>query len=105
MKKFLFAVLLVVMFPLSASAGPFLICDPHASATKFQIEVNGEVVEADVTGEAGSLSIRHDLAGFADGAYVFRARAGNLWGWSTWTVPLDVAKALPNALSGFGIVE
>ena len=107
MKGFLFAVTLfvVVAFPLVGAASPFLVCNPHASATKFQIEVNGEIIEANVTGETGALSIRHDLAGFADGTYVFRARAGNLWGWSTWTAPLDAAKVIPAPLSGFGVVE
>lgn len=107
MKKLLFVgiMCLVLASTRAGLASPFLVCDPHASATKFQLEINGEVVDADTSGAAGALTIKHDLAGIAEGAYVFRARAGNLWEWSIWTIPLNAAKALPNVPSGFGIVE
>ena len=103
---FILVVFLLVVLPCVVFAAPFLTCDPHPDATKFEIEINGQVIPADAIGTVGSLSIYHDLGSLPEGPYVFRARAGNSWGlWSDWAAPLDEVKASPGPVSGFGISE
>ena len=92
MKKFILLAILLT---------PFLVCDPNPGADKVILEINGvETLEfaAEVDG-----SLRYDLVGLADGDFVIRAKAGNIWGWSEWSVPLSDTKAAPNAFGGLRV--
>lgn len=92
MKKLLFiSLLLFALFPVTAFASPFLVCDPQAEITQYELEINGTVTSGIVAEADGS--IRHDLAGFEPGAYTFRARCADVSGWwSDWSIPFDGMK-------------
>ena len=105
---FLFLFIVFVVFfvlPRVAVAAPFLVCDPHPVATKFELKIDGVIVVPETTGAVGSLAIRYDLADLPGGAHTFEARAGNSWNWSDWTPPLDETKVTCGPVSGFGISE
>lgn len=103
------ACMLFLLLAINTSyASPFLVSDPHPDATvdRYEIEVNGtrEVAAWEYVG--AETRIKHDWAGYADGAYTVRARAGNVWGWSSWSDPFSFAKARPDPrVFGLGIEE
>ena len=76
-----------------ALSAPFLVCDPQAGVTEYEVDVNGAVAGNIVAEPDGSL--RYDLAGSSAGAYTFRARCRtDTWpGWSDWSDPFDAVKA------------
>jgi hypothetical protein len=85
-------------------AGPFLTCDPMA-ADVYQVEINGQVI-ADVQPDpTGTYGFKLDLAPLTlqDGTYTARARAGNMWGWSDFSVPFDFTKSVPAKPAGLSI--
>ena len=89
-------------------AAPFLVCNPTSEdVTKYEIEVNGVVEPATLEELTTGVRIHHDLNNWSENSYTVRARAGNIWGWSEWSVPLEFAKAIPTVLSvsGLGIEE
>lgn len=102
MKKLLFALVFVLAFSISTVfAAPFLVCDPNPGATKIILEINTVEIPEFPAETDGSL--RHDLAGLAEGPFTIRAKAGNVWGWSDWSLPLADTKAIPNASSGLRV--
>lgn len=81
---------------------PFLICDPNPGAEKIILEING--VEIPEFAAESDGSIHYDLAGLAEGDFVIRAKAGNMWDlWSEWSDPLSDTKAAPNAFGGLRV--
>ena len=98
MKKLL---LILILWPSLVFASPFLICDPNPGAEKIILEINGVEVPEFAAEADGSL--RYDLVGLADGDFVIRAKAGNVWGWSEWSVPLSDTKVLPVAPGGLRV--
>lgn len=75
-----------------AQAAPFLVCDWMTGVQASEVEVNGVVQPGTVT-QSGTDMILLDLQGYANGAYVFRARFIGTGGWpSEWSAPLAVEK-------------
>jgi len=69
-----------------------LACDWVEGVTASEVEVNG-VVQPGTVIQDGADMILLDLAGYANGNYVFRARFIGLGGWpSEWSAPFDAAK-------------
>lgn len=102
MKKLLFILVFVLVFSVSTVlAAPFLVCDPNPEATKIILEINAVEIPEFPTETDGSL--RYDLAGLAEGDFTIRAKAGNIWGWSDWSVPFDDTKATPSPFSGLRV--
>lgn len=90
MRKFILLMILL---------SPFLICDPQTNVTHYVITwLGGEtkVVEAYDLGD-GTVMLRHDLAGVAQGTHSIEVKARNQWGDSD-AVPFDFTKELPGAL-------
>ena len=93
MKKLFLTLILVFAFVSSVFAAPFLVCDPQTGVEKYILEINAVEIPEFAAEPDGS--IRYDLAGLAEGAFTVRCKAGNVWGWSAYSVPLDFTKALP----------
>lgn len=93
MKKTLILILMLVLFPVFCFAAPFLVCDPQVAVDKYILEIN-TVEMPELAAEADG-SVRYDLAGIAEGDFIVRLKAGNIWGWSSYSVPLSFTKALP----------
>jgi len=95
MKKLLI-VIAVLLFATSASAAPFLVCDPQAGVVGYEITGLGEPVTF-VAQPDGSL--KYDLASINNGTYTLTVAACNVWGCSS-TVPFVFTKQLPTAPVG-----
>ena len=91
--KTLILILMLVLFPVFCFAAPFLVCDPQAGVNKYILEIN--TVEMPELAAEPDGSIRYDLAGIAEGDFIVRLKAGNIWGWSQYSDPLDFTKTLP----------
>ena len=76
MKKLLIMLLLI---PALASAEPFLVCDPQANVTEYQLEWTGGATEY-VNAEADG-SLRYDVVSLSTGD-----NAGNLYAGAFWSV-------------------
>ena len=94
MKKLLLAVLL--LYPATAWAGPFLVCDPQTNVETYVITVDSndplECVAQDLGN--GNVRMHYDLQGLSVGPHHIEVRAKNLWGQSE-SVPFDCTKSLP----------
>lgn len=102
MKKLLFGLVFVLAFSVSAVfAAPFLVCDPQPSAEKYILEING-VQTAEFSAQMDG-SVRYDLVGLVEGDFTIKAKVGNIWGWSDWSLPLVDTKALPQGPTGLRV--
>lgn len=101
MKTLLLTLILIFAFVGTAFAVPFLVCDPQTDTDKYILEIN-TVEMPPLTAEADG-SIRYDLAGIAEGDFIARLKAGNIWGWSNYSDPLDFTKALPQTPMGLRV--
>jgi len=87
---FLFFVL--VLFCLLASftvgivrAEPFLWCGATPDATKWEINLDGVIIEVKTSHIADETAwLKYDLIGISRGAHFVEVRAGNVWAWSDW---------------------
>jgi hypothetical protein len=88
-KLFLLVFFIFFLFlPVLAFSSPYLVCDPNPGATKYILEMDGVELPEGVCLEDGSFKV--DMADYANtGEHTVRAKAGNLWGWSDWSVPFD----------------
>ena len=102
-------ILVVVCFLLLVGvtwAGPFLVCDPQTGVLDYEvtIEQNGiPVVGGRVPAEADT-TLRFDLEGIPNGTYVAKVKAGNLWGWSDWSLPFGFVVERCNPPTGVLII-
>ncbi len=87
------------------SVMPFLICDPHSSATFFEIELDGVViVGTHEDSGSGTIRLNHDVSGVTAGTHQARTRACNTWGVGPWTSFLPFNKQIPGPVTGFALV-
>ena len=93
--------LMALLLPVLAFGAPFLICDPNPGAEKIILEINSVEMPEFAAETDGSL--RYDLAGIAEGDFTIRAKAGNIWGWSEYSVPFNFTKSLPQAPMGLRV--
>lgn len=103
MKTLLLALIFIFTFTGWAFAAPFLVCDPQTGVDKYILEINTVEMPEFVAEPDGSM--KYDLAGLAEGDFVVRLKAGNVWGWSTYSVPLDFTKALPQTPMGLRVIS
>jgi len=82
MKKLI--VLFILLFAVTANAGPFLVCDPQDGVTQYELIFNGNSVFVDAEPDG---SVRYDLEGLAEDSYSLVGKAGNEWGWSAPSDP------------------
>lgn len=94
MKKIFFLTLVFLIFANVAQAAPFLVCDPQAGVTHYQI-TGDPYWTGDIPAQADG-SLRTDLATIPTGAHNISVRACNLWGCSS-AVPFSFTKELPVA--------
>ena len=100
MKKLLI-VIAVLLFATSASAAPFLVCDPQAGVVGYEITGLGDKINF-IAQQDGSL--RYDLASIQSGTYNLTVAACNMWGCSAATAADPFTKAVPSAPAGLRIV-
>lgn len=93
--------LVFLLIPVFVFAAPFLVCDPQTGVDKYILEIN--TVEMPELAAEPDGSIRYDLAGIAEGDFIIRAKAGNIWGWSTYSDPLSFTKTLPQTPMGLRV--
>ena len=85
-------------------AAPFLVCDPQEGVTKYVLDIDG--VETTILTAQADGSLRYDMAAYINtGNHAVRAKAGNIWGWSTYSDPFNFDADTPNAVSGVGLSE
>jgi len=90
---FAFVLVLVLLAALPAFAAPFLVCDPQDGVTRYDVEIDGAIVN--VPAEADG-SLRYDCAKLSRGpVYTFRARGANVWEVSDWCAPLESDSRIP----------
>lgn len=92
MKKLLI-VIAVLLFATSASAAPFLVCDPQAGVVSY--EITGLATPVNFVAQPDG-SLKYDLSGVASGTYNLTVAACNVWGCSS-TVPFVFTKVIPTA--------
>jgi len=69
----------------NARAEPFLWCGATPNATKWQINLDGVLIDETVSHvENETAWLKYDLVGLAPGDHFVEVRAGNQWGWSAW---------------------
>ncbi len=95
MKKLLM-VIAVLLFATSASAAPFLVCDPQAGVVGY--EITGLATPVNFVAQPDG-SLKYDLSGIASGTYNLTVAACNVWGCSS-TAPFVFTKVLPTAPVG-----
>jgi len=100
MKKLLI-VIAVLLFATSASAAPFLVCDPQSGVVGYEITGLGDKITF-IAQQDGSL--RYDLASIQSGTYNLTVAACNMWGCSAATAADPFTKAVPSAPAGLRIV-
>ena len=100
MKKLLI-VIAVLLFATSASAAPFIVCDPQAGVVGYEITGLGDKINF-IAQQDGSL--RYDLASIQSGTYNLTFAACNMWGCSAATAADPFTKAVPSAPAGLRIV-
>ena len=100
MKKLLL-IAAICLFASTAWAAPFLVCDPNPGAEMIILEINGVEMPEFAAEPDGSL--RYDLAGLVAGDFTVRAKAGNMWGWSIYSLPLDFTKPSLQAPMGLRV--
>jgi hypothetical protein len=105
--KYLFAVLAVLAMAGVASAAPFLVCDPQAGVTSYQL-TGPSWVPASVSAQTDG-SIRMDVAGATVGSNALTVKAcktDSVWGVQCSTaVPFAfVRPSAPVVPSGIGLV-
>jgi len=92
--------ILFILIASLASASPFLVSDPNAGATSYQLTGWSET---NVTAQADG-SLRMDVGSAVQGTtYNLTIAACNVWGCST-TVPFVLQKQLPSAPSQLRLV-
>lgn len=102
MKKSILAVLIILSFSISTAwAAPFIVCDPQAGVAYYILELNG--VETPQFPAQPDGSMKYDLEPLLGGPFTLKAMAGNLWGWSDWSLPFMDTKALPQNPSGLHV--
>lgn len=104
--KILMILIICLLFPLSAFAGPYLVCDSQVNVTKYEIDLDGTVYSP-VPEDLGDdmVRVKFDLEGIVVGSHDLQVRAGNMWGWSDWTPPFSFAKELPLLPTGLSLEE
>ena len=95
MKKLLI-VIAVLLFATSASAAPFLVCDPQAGVVGY--EITGLAAPVSFVAQPDG-SLKYDLSGIASGTYNLTVAACNVWGCSS-TAPFAFTKVIPTAPVG-----
>lgn len=81
MVKFLISIIVFCFLAGIAFAGPFLVSDPQAGVTSYEVFINGAQVAAAHPAESDG-SLKYDLAGTTPGQYEMNAKACNDWGCS-----------------------
>jgi len=92
-KKLLMAMVVLVFMTVPAFAveTTILTCDPQAGVIRYDVEVNGTVVEN--VGAFSDGALNFNLDGWLPGPYTFRARAYGQEDWpSDWSDPYDATK-------------
>jgi hypothetical protein len=90
--------LLSLFFVLPVCAD-YLTCDPQPKdmVTKYQIDLNGEILSASVEAvNADQVRIHYNIDHLSDGKYIVTAQAGNDEGeWSSWSEELKFYCGVP----------
>lgn len=109
MKKLICVIAFICLIPSYAMASPRLVCDPQNGVEYYELEINGAVIGQSFLPEpnGGSYGVSIDLAplNIKDGETIYRLRAGNKWGVSKWSVPLQESKHILGAPSSVAIIQ
>ena len=102
MKRTFLIASVLILLPIFAWAGPFLVCDPYMTAvvqpTYFSVTMDG-VAAVQSTPEVladNSVRLHYDLTGISNGSHNMTVAACDIWGCSS-TVPFGFAKTVPGA--------
>lgn len=106
--KSLLIILLICLFPMVVSAGPFLICDPQTGVTSYKITGPSWIVSP-VTAQANG-SLKMDVATSTVGLNsltVSACIADPIWGEAcSAAVPFAFTRpASPNVPAGIGLIK
>lgn len=101
MKKLWLIVGILFMVVGVCQAAPFLVCDAQDGVTKYVLDIDGVELPEGIAEADGS--IHYDMASYVNtGNHTVRAKAGNVWGWSTYSDPFDFDANVPGVYTGFG---
>jgi len=82
----------------NAQAEPFLWCGATPNAIKWEINLDGVLIQLPVSHIADETAwLKYDLVGISEGVHLVEVRAGNQWGWSAW-FPLAFTKAMADVI-------
>lgn len=102
-RKLLVLVMMILILLLTSKSwsAPRLVCDPQEGVTFYNLRINNiDTLSNEPAQPDGSADIDLGPLNLPDGNLVFELQAGNTWGVSDWSVPLDVIKRLPLPPSG-----
>lgn len=92
------AIVVFLVLCSKAQAEPYLWCGATPNATKWQINLDGVLMDLPVSHVANETAwLKYDLVGIAEGVHLVEVRAGNVWGWSAW-FPLAFTKGTADVL-------
>jgi hypothetical protein len=86
-----FKIFTLIIFAASASAAPFLVCDPQTGIANY--EITGDIVATQPAEADGS--IKYDLSAMILGGYNIEVKACNLWGDCSDPTPFFFERAAP----------
>lgn len=88
MKRLILAVMILTMWTSMAMASPFLVCNPQTGVTKYQVSLDAGATWQDVAPDgSGEYGFKLDLEGIGNGTYNALAKACNMWGCSSDSLP------------------
>ena len=102
-KVFLFIIGFIMFFSMGfmVNAAPYLVCGPQTGVEVYILDIDGTEtgeIAAEVDG-----SIHYDVGALANmGNHVIKAKVGNIWGWSDYSIPFSFDANAPGVPSGFG---
>lgn len=89
-------ILMLALFDSLARSEPYLMYNPTVKILKYEVEVNGEVLEVQPNIVNDQMQLVYDLENLPVGASAIRARAQfELWGWCEWSEPYTVIRPGP----------
>ena len=95
-KKISIVSIMMGLLMVSTGFADYLTADPQSGdVTKYRIELNGEVLPADIENVGNQVQLYYNIDHLSDGRYTAAASAGNEEEWSGWSDSIAFYRGVP----------